>query len=181
MSKFLTIKICLLTLSITLFSFSNDSTFNVDLIKIEASKVLSNNQEKNSTKIISILDSLIKYKISDFTPQIINLYQKDCNNYPGSQGIIRNKILRLLIITNDPKGEILFINILNNNIIGPDLETLLNYLQFYKNPSDKLIEALNNLKTKIKNLLTKTTDEKYYVYSNILSSTETCLRNFSEK
>jgi hypothetical protein len=163
-------KVILLYISLlSLYSYSN--TYNENI------SVILSNPENYDTKIISsIIDTLIKYKITDYNPQIIDLYYKPLPSY--YQDIIKNKILRLLIITNDKRGEKLFISILSNNTIKPEIKILIDYLQFYNNPSDNLILTLKNLKNEI-NKLINTNTNKTEVYKNILLSIENCLIKYN--
>jgi hypothetical protein len=115
-----------------------------------------------------------KFESKSLMPELYKLYRNGCNQYPGSQGIIKQKIIKAIGKIGGTEREIFFIEEINSKKISRETELILSILLDNDKLSKKIVAstvALRDALAQIINNLEETPENsiKYSQHRMILS------------
>ncbi|HLV30880.1 MAG TPA: hypothetical protein VKY57_04865 [Chitinispirillaceae bacterium] len=121
-----------------------------------------------------------KFKSRSLMPELNELYRKGCNQYPGSQSIIKQKIIKAIGKIGGDESEKFFTEEIINKKISRETEMILSILLDKDKLSEKLVSstvALRDMLLQIINNVETTPENsiKYSQHRMILSLANTLI------
>jgi hypothetical protein len=122
-----------------------------------------------------------KFRRETFSPVLHELYRNGCNQYPGNQTVIKQKIIRAFSKIGGNEKDKLFVEELNRKTVCQETQMILSSILDNEKCSKTVILSVISLKDAILNVLSRVKDTpensiKYSQHHTIISLSNAIIR-----